>query len=122
MIIIKQLLNEIMDNKDDNIASIDNHREWRWSDVDHLINMKFIQSGNYFLLNNPPIRIHKIIKGPYILEEPIENHLYTGNKKLDAPIKSNGMDAFNKSRQIKKYQFSSFIKLINFFDKYEQHL
>ena len=51
MIIIKQLLNEIMDNKDDNIASIDNHREWRWSDVDHLINMKFIQSGNYFLLN-----------------------------------------------------------------------
>ncbi len=123
MINIKNLLKEIEEDKNSNIASIEDEREWKWSDVEHMFNMKFEREGDsVFILNNPPIKIYKMKKGPFILEEPIENHQDTSDKKgTEAPIKPHGLDAFNNSKKIKKYEFSNFLKLIDFFDKYEQH-
>jgi len=122
MIRLRQLLKEIEEDKNSNIASIEDEKEWEWTNVDHLFSMKFEREGDsVFILNNPPIKVYKIKKGPFVLEEPIENHEETDFKKgMEQPIKPHGMSAFDQSKQIKRYEFPTFIKLIGFFDKYEQ--
>lgn len=124
MINLKNLLNEIEEDKNSNIASIEDEYEWKWPDVDHMFNMKFEREGNsIFILKNPPIKVYKIKGGPFVVEEPIENHQRPNVEKgIDTPDKPHGLIAFSKSKQIKKYEFPNFIKLINFFDKYEQGL
>lgn len=122
MISIKKLLKEIDEDQKSNIASLDNEKEWKMTDVDHMINMKFKREGDsVFILNNPPIKVYKIKKGPFVLEEPIENHQDVDVEKgMSQSMKPSGMIAFGKSKQIKKYEFPNFIQLIKFFDKYEQ--
>lgn len=124
MIKIKQLLKEIEEDKNSNIASIEDEGEWKWPDVDHLFAMKFEREGDsVFVLENPPIKVYKMKKGPFILEEPVENHEDKNPKKgVETPIKPKGLMAFQQSKQIKKYEFPTFTKLINFFDNYEQGL
>ena len=124
MINLKKLLKEMNDAKDSNIASIEDTQEWKWVDVEHMFTMKFdTDNDSIFLLDNPPIKVYKIKKGPFVLEEPVENHEYIDFKQgTSAPIKPHGEEAFKTSKQIKKYQFKSFISLINFFDKYHQVL
>lgn len=123
MISIKKLLKEMDEDKNSNIASLEDEKEWKWTEVDHMFSMKFEREGDsVFILNNPPIKVYKIKKGPFVLEEPIENHQEEDKKGTEAPIKLQGLMAFTKSKQIKKYEFPTFIKLINFFDKYEQGL
>lgn len=122
MIRLRQLLKEIEEDKNSNIASIEDEKEWAWTNVDHLFSMKFEREGDsVFILNNPPIKVYKIKKGPFVLEEPIENHEKMDFKKgMEQPIKPHGVSAFDQSKQIKKHEFPTFIKLIGFFDKYEQ--
>ena len=122
MIRLKNLLKEMDEDKNSNIASIEDEKEWKWSDAEHMFNMKFEREGeSVFVLDNPPIKVYKIRKGPFILEEPMENHQDTNYKKgMEAPIKPNGLTAFTNSKQVKKYEFPTFLKLINFFDKYQQ--
>lgn len=122
MIKLKKLLKEMDEDKNSNIASIENEREWKWPDVEHMFGMKFERKGDsVFVLNNPPMKVYKMKKGPFVLEEPIENHMDDDDKKgILPPIKPQGDMAFNQSKQVKKYQFKSFIDLINFFDRYKQ--
>jgi hypothetical protein len=122
MINLKQLLKEVEEDKKSNIASIEDPKEWKWPDVDHLFNMKFEREGDTtFVLKNPPIKIYKTKKGPFVVEEPAENHQDTDFKPgMVAPMKSGGLIAFNESKEIKKYQFETFTKVIEFFDKYQQ--
>lgn len=124
MIKLKLLLKEIEEDKNSNIASIEDEREWKWPDVDHMFNMEFEREGDsIFVLDNPPLKVYKIKRGPFIVEEPIENREYLDIKKgEEPPIKPNGLLAFQQSKQIKKYEFNTFTKLISFFDKYEQDL
>lgn len=124
MIKIKKLLQEIEEDKNSNIASLEDQVEWKWTDVDHMFNMKFEREGDsLFILENPPLKVYKIKKGPFVLEEPVENHQEKDPKKgMEAPISPRGLTAFTQSKQIKKYEFPTFTKLINFFDKYEQGL
>ena len=124
MIKIKTLLQEIDDDKNSNIASIENEKEWKWQNVDHMFEMKFEREGNTtFILENPPIRVYKIKKGSFILEEPVENHQDSNvSTGTITPISPKGDLAFTKSKQILKYEFPTFIKLINFFDNYKQDL
>jgi hypothetical protein len=122
MISLKHLLQEMDEDKNSNIASIEDEREWKWPDVDHMFNMKFEREGDsVFVLKNPAIKVYKMKKGPYVLEEPAENHQDTDFKKgMEAPIQPQGLAAFSQSKQIKRHEFPTFIKLINFFDRYEQ--
>jgi len=120
MIRLKNLLKEIGEDKNSNIASLENEKEWKWPDVEHMFNMKFDRDGSIFVLKNPPIRVYKIKKGPFVLEEPEENHNDLDKSDLSSPIQPQGMSAFKQSKKIKKYEFSTFIKLINFFDTYKQ--
>jgi hypothetical protein len=121
MIKLKKLLKEIEEDKDSNIASIEDEKEWKWPDIDHMLSMKFNREGDsIFVLNSPAMKVYKIKNGPYVLEEPIENYEDTFKKGLVTPSKLQGLSAFTKSKQIKKYEFPTFIKLINFFDRYEQ--
>lgn len=124
MILLKTLIKEIDEDKNEDIADIDDEREWKWSDVDHLFNMKFDRVGNsIFVLKNPPIKVYKIKKGPFIIEEPVENHVYQNYEKgKSPPINPLGTSAFETSKQIIKYKFSTFTKVINFFDRYEQEM
>jgi hypothetical protein len=124
MIKIKQLLREIEEDKNSNIASVEDEKEWKWPDVDHMFNMKFEREGDsVFVLENPPIKVYKMKKGPFVLEEPIENHEDHDPKKgVEAPIKPRGLTAFTQSKGVKKHQFPTFTKLISFFDKYDQGL
>ena len=121
MINLMNLLKEADEDKNSNIAPIEDEREWKWTDVDHMFNMKFNREGtSLFVLNNPPIKVYKIKRGPFVLEEPIENHEYGEKSGTEAPVKPHGISALNNSKQIKRYEFPTFIKLINFFDKYQQ--
>lgn len=121
MIKLKQLLKEFDEDKNSNIASIEDEREWKWTDIEHMFSMKFERQGDsVFILRNPAMKVYKIRKGPFILEEPIENHEDNFQKGMISPMKPQGMSAFEKSKQIKKYEFPTFIKLINFFDNYKQ--
>lgn len=121
MIKLAQLLKEVDEDKNSNIASLEDEREWKMPDVDHMISMKFEREGeSIFVLNNPAMKVYKIKKGPFVLEEPIENHEDNFQKGIVAPVKLQGLAAFQKSKQIKKYEFPTFIKLINFFDTYKQ--
>lgn len=121
MIHLKHLLKELDEDKNSNLASIEDEKEWSWTNVDHLFNMKFDREGDsIFVLKNPAIKVYKIKKGPFVVEEPIENHQDSEETGTEAPIKAQGMSAFNSSKEIKRYEFPTFIKLINFFDKYEQ--
>jgi hypothetical protein len=121
MIKLKDLLKEADEDKDSNIASVEDEREWKWPDVEHMFSMKFEREGDsVFILRNPAMKVYKIKKGPFVLEEPIENHEDNFEKGVVAPVKLQGMSAFEKSKQIKKYEFPTFIKLINFFDNYKQ--
>lgn len=121
MIKLAQLLKEVDEDKNSNIASLEDEREWKMPDVDHMISMKFEREGDsIFVLNNPAMKVYKIKKGPFVLEEPVENHEDNFQKGIVAPVKLQGLSAFQKSKQIKKYEFPTFIKLINFFDTYKQ--
>ena len=121
MIKLKHLLKEMDEDKNSNIASIEDEKEWKWPDVDHMFNMKFDREGDsIFVLKNPALKVYKIKKGPFVLEEPSENHQDTEKTGNEAPIEPQGLQAFGKSKQVKRYEFPTFIKLINFFDKYEQ--
>jgi hypothetical protein len=124
MIFLKQLLREMEEDKNPNIASIEDEQEWKWPDVDHMFAMKFEREGDsVFVLNNPAMKVYKIRKGPFILEEPVENYEETNPKnKIMAPIKLQGISAFEKSKKILKHSFPTFTKLISFFDKYQQDL
>ncbi len=124
MIKFKDLLIEIEEDKNSNIASIEDEKEWKWPDVDHMFTMKFKREGDsVFVLDNPPMKVYKMRKGPYILEEPIENHEDINPKKgTIPPIKPQGLAAFEQSKEIKRYKFPTFTKLISFFDKYNQGL
>ena len=74
MIKLKQLLKEVDEDKNSNIASVEDEREWKMPDVDHMLSMKFQREGDsVFVLNNPAMKVYKIRKGPFVLEEPIEN-------------------------------------------------
>jgi hypothetical protein len=121
MIKLKQLLKEVDEDKDQNIASVEDEKEWKWPDVDHMFSMKFEREGDsVFILKNPAMKVYKIKKGPFVLEEPVENHEDNFQKGIVSPMKNQGMSAFEKSKQIKKHEFPTFIKLINFFDTYKQ--
>jgi hypothetical protein len=122
MINFKTLLKEIEEDKNSNIASIEDEKEWKWPDVEHMFAMKFNREGNsIFVMDNPPIKVYKIKNGPYVLEEPSENHQDKHiDKGVEAPIPPRGILAFKQSKKINKFSFPTFIKLINFFDKYEQ--
>lgn len=121
MIKLKDLLKESEEDKNPNIASIEDEREWKMPDVEHMFSMKFEREGDsVFVLRNPAMKVYKIKKGNFILEEPIENHENDFEKGMVAPIKPQGISAFTQSKQIKKYEFPTFIKLINFFDNYKQ--
>lgn len=124
MINLKKLLIELDESKNSNIASLDDEREWKWPDMDYMFTMKFEREGDsIFVLNNPPIKVYKIKKGAYVVEEPIENHEDRDFKKgVEAPIKSQGLSAFDKSKKVTKHEFPTFTKLINFFDNYNQGL
>lgn len=122
MIKLKKLLHEVDEDRNSNIASIEDEKEWKWPDVDHMFSMKFNREGeSLFVLDNPPMKVYKIKNGPFVLEEPVENHENNFKKGIVSPVKSQGLSAFEKSKQVKKYRFSTFIKLINFFDRYEQN-
>jgi hypothetical protein len=112
------------EDKSSNIASIDDEREWKWTDVDYMFTMKFNREGDSkFVLDNPPIKVYKIKRGAFVVEEPIENHEDRDFKKGEiAPLKSSGLSAFDKSKKINKHEFQTFTKLINFFDNYNQGL
>lgn len=121
MIKLKNLLREMDEDKNSNIASIEDEKEWEYSDVKHMFSMEFERHGDsVFILKNPAMKVYKMKRGPFILEEPIENHEDNFQKGLVTPIKPQGLGAFEQSKQIKKYEFPTFIKLINFFDRYEQ--
>lgn len=121
MIKLKQLLKEVDEDKNSNIASVEDEREWKMPDVDHMLSMKFEREGDsVFILSNPAMKVYKIKNGPFVLEEPIENHEHNFQKGIVSPIKPHGLAAFNQSKQIKKYEFPTFIKLIRFFDNYKQ--
>jgi hypothetical protein len=122
MIRLKNLLKEVDEDKNQNIASIEDEREWKCPDVEHMFAMQFEREGeSVFILKNPPMKVYKIKKGPFVLEEPAENHADSDFKKgMEPPIKPSGMSAFSQSKDVKKYEFPSFIKLINFFDTYKQ--
>jgi hypothetical protein len=121
MIKLKNLLREVDEDKNPNIASIEDEREWKMPDVEHMFSMKFEREGDsVFVLRNPAMKVYKIKKGNFVLEEPIENHENDFEKGMVAPIKPQGISAFTQSKQIKKYEFPTFIKLINFFDNYKQ--
>lgn len=124
MISIKKLLQEIEDTSKSNIASIQDPTEWKLSEIEHLKSMKFNNNDEaIFVLDSPPIKVYKQKNGPFIIEEPIENHEKVDFKVgMSAPIKPRGLDAFKQSKQIKKYQFERFNDLVDFFDKYEQDL
>jgi len=122
MIKLKDLLKENEDpNKNPNVASIEDEREWKMPDVDHMFSMKFEREGeSVFILKNPAMRVYKVKNGSFILEEPIENHQNDFQKGIVSPMKPQGMSAFNQSKHIEKHEFPTFIKLINFFDTYKQ--
>lgn len=121
MIKLKQLLKEVEEDKNANIASIEDEREWKITDVDHMFSMNFEREGDsVFVLRNPAMKVFKIKNGPFILEEPVENHENNFEKGIVSPIKPQGLSAFNQSKQIKKYKFPNFVKLISFFDNYKQ--
>lgn len=122
MIRIKTLLKEIEEDKNSNIASLEDTREWKLVEAEHLLDMKFKREGDStFILNNPPMKVYKIKKGPFIVEEPIENKEATDYKKgMEAPMKPRGMAAFNQSKKINKYQFPNFMQVLKFFDSYKQ--
>ena len=121
MIKLAQLLKEVDEDKNSNIASLEDEREWTMIDIEHMLSMKFEREGDsVFVLNNPAMKVYKIKKGSFVLEEPVENHEDNFQKGIVAPVKLQGLSAFQKSKQIKKYEFPTFIKLINFFDTYKQ--
>lgn len=122
MINLKNLLNEVEKEKASNLASIEDYKEWKWPDVEHLFNMKFDRiDDTTFILDNPPIKLYKIKKGPFIVEEPIENHQPIDIEPGSIPSnKPSGISAFDKSKQIQKHQFKNFYEVIDFFDKYQQ--
>lgn len=123
MIKLKNLLKEIDEDENSNIASIEDQKEWKFSDVEHMFAMRFDREGeSVFVLKNPAMKVYKIKKGPFVLEEPKENHEDDFVKGTVTPIKPQGLSAFSKSENIKQYKFDTFIKLINFFDKYQQDL
>jgi hypothetical protein len=124
MISIRKLLKEMDEDKNSNIASIEDPREWKIVDGEHLLNMKFEREGDsVFIMDNPALKVYKMKQGNFILEEPMENHEIIDVKKgMQPPMKPSGLSAFKTSKGIRKYEFESFIKLINFFDNYKQDL
>ena len=92
MIKLKQLLKEVDEDKDLNVASLEDEREWKWPDIEHMFEMKFEREGDsVFILNNPAMKVYKIKKGPFVLEEPIENHEDDFKKGIVSPMKNQGM-------------------------------
>jgi hypothetical protein len=124
MISIKKLLKEIEDMSKSNIASIQDPSEWKMSEIEHLKSMKFNNTDeSIFVLDSPPIKVYKQKNGPFVVEEPIENHEKVDFKVgMSAPVKPKGLDAFKHSKQIKQYQFQKFNDVVEFFDKYKQNL
>lgn len=124
MINLKKLLKEMEEDKNSNIASIEDPKEWKLVDGEHLLNMGFVREGeSVFVLNNPAVKVYKMKKGNFVLEEPMENYEEADIKKgMEPPMKPTGISAFKTSKGIKKHEFPSFIKLINFFDNYKQDL
>lgn len=122
MIILKKLLKEIDEDKNANIASVEDESQWKWPDVEHMFAMKFDREGDsVFVLRNPAMKVYKIKNGPFILEEPVENHIHHDPKKgMESPMKAQGLLAFKNSKNVHRHEFPNFIKLINFFDSYEQ--
>lgn len=124
MISIKKLLKEIDDAAKSNVASMQDPSEWKMSEIEHLKAMKFTNHDeSIFILDSPAIKVYKLKNGPFIVEEPIENHQKVDFKVgMSAPMKPRGVDAFKRSKQIQKHQFLKFEDLINFFERYEQDL
>jgi hypothetical protein len=66
------------------------------------------------------MKVYKIKQGPYVVEEPVENHENNFKKGIVTPMKPQGLGAFTNSKEIKRYEFPTFYKLIDFFSRYEQ--
>ena len=124
MIKITQLLKEISDSKNSNIASLHDEKEWKLTEIIHMEDMKFKRDGDStYILDNPPMRVYKQKKGPFVFEEPSENHQDTNEENgTEAPVKHHGRSAFDKSKKVVQHTFTTFNELIEFFDKYQQDL
>lgn len=100
MISLKELLNSVKQEEKNGLVSMD---DWRYSDVDHLINMGF-EFGDDFHFNTP--------KDPKI----------TVYKKKDLDETSGKKEEYfyveENERETKR--FKSFNDVIDYFDRYEQ--
>jgi len=102
MIILKELLHSISNEKKEGLISVD---DWRWPDVDHLINMGFEFSDDYHLNTpkEPKISIYK--------------------KKDEEPDKESGKKQehfYIEEEKRETKRFKSFNDVIDYFDHYEQ--
>lgn len=80
--------------KKSNLIKLDNYKEWRWSDLDHLLSMGFNQDGEYHMaLMSPKLFVYK--------------------------VKNEGYHLVDKDKNEHKV-FPKFSQLIDHFDKYEQ--
>jgi len=101
MIKLLELLHSVKQEEKEGLIAVDN---WRWPDVDHLINMGF-EFGDDFHLNtakDPKITIYR--------KKELENGS-TGKKQEYFYVEEDGR---------KKKRFKSFNDVIDFFDHYEQ--
>ena len=122
MIKFTKLLREIEEQKQSNVAAIDDESQWKWTDIDHICNMQFKRDGDTtFVMDNPPMKVYKIKDGPFVVEEPAENHERPNVVPGQTPAaRDKGKAAFSSSKRIIKKEFTSFIKLLGFFDEYDQ--
>lgn len=100
MILLKELLHSITNEKKEGLINLDG---WRWPDVDHLITMGFEFGDDYHMSTNkdPIMTIYqKKDKDPESDEE--ENYFYIEEKGRE------------------KKRFKTFGDLIDYFDTYSQ--
>lgn len=100
MITLKELLNSIKDESKEALVKID---DWRFPDIDHLINMGFEFSDDYRLKTPKPPNI--------IIYKKKEKDIKTGKAE----------EVFYVEEESKeKKRFTSFYDIIDFFDRFEQ--
>lgn len=100
MITLKELLNTIEDESKEALVKID---DWRFPDIDHLINMGFEFSDDYRLKTpkEPNITVYK----------KKEQNNKTGKSEEVFYVEEDSRD---------KKRFTNFYDIIDFFDRYDQ--
>lgn len=123
MINLKKMILEIQEENEKIYASTDDETEWKWHQLEYLQTMGFQTEGmgdRVLFISNPPIRVYKKKKGNFVVEEPSENYEEVDFDEAFENPKLTGSEAFEKSKQIQRNEFTEFKQMVEFFDKYKQ--